>query len=150
MLRYRLLNSSTFMVVGNFFMGVCFALFGYAWASGVSNTLLFSIFLLCRFSTWVGVPHCVYLIPNEIFPREIRSTCNGLAAAMGKLGAIFGIFVIPNICSTIVGRFALSAGLSGINMVVAAAGLIPTQLMSEAAEADAQQTQTTPLLSDPI
>ena len=149
-LRYRLLNSSTFMVVGNFFMGVCFALFGYAWASGVSNTLLFSIFLLCRFSTWVGVPHCVYLIPNEIFPREIRSTCNGLAAAMGKLGAIFGIFVIPNICSTIVGRFALCASLCGLNMVVAAAVLIPTQVLSEAAEADAQQTQTTPLLSDPI
>ena len=146
-LKYRILNSSMFLVIGAFIMGSCFAWLGYAWSAGQSRELIFAIFLLCRFSTWIGVPHCTYLLPNEIFPREIRSTCNGLAAAMGKLGALCGIFVIPNIGLSTVGCFGVCAALCGLNMVVAAAVLIPTQVMREAAESGREET---PLLSDPI
>ena len=149
-LRYRLLNSSMFLVVGNFVMAICFAVMGYVWAAGSSTTVLFIVFLFCRASTWVGVPHCVYLLPNEIFPREIRSTCNGLTAAMGKAGAIFGVFVIPNIGLDMVGCFGLCSALCGLNMVVAAAVLIPTQVTRDALSAERTAQQTTPLLSDPI
>ena len=32
----------------------------------------------------------VYIIPSEVFPHRIRSTCNGISAAFGKLGATLG------------------------------------------------------------
>ena len=150
-LQYRLLSTSMFLVVGCFFMATCFAVTGYIWSDeNTANGSIFVAFLLCRFSTWIAVPHCVYLIPNQIFPREIRSTCNGITAAIGKLGAVFGVFVIPNVGLDAAGRFGLCAGLCGLNMVIAAGVLIPTQVMSDVMSAEGQPGATTPLLSDPI
>ncbi|KAM0066956.1 Low affinity inorganic phosphate transporter 3 [Helianthus debilis subsp. tardiflorus] len=33
-----------------------------------------------------------FVVPAEIFPARLRSTCHGISAASGKLGAILGAF----------------------------------------------------------
>ena len=33
-----------------------------------------------------------FVLPAETFPKEIRSTYNGICAACGKLGAVVGVF----------------------------------------------------------
>ncbi|GJY99585.1 inorganic phosphate transporter 1-4 [Tanacetum coccineum] len=33
-----------------------------------------------------------FVVPAEIFPARVRSTCHGISAASGKLGAIVGAF----------------------------------------------------------
>ena len=34
-----------------------------------------------------------FVLPSAVFPTEIRTTFNGIAAACGKLGAIGGIWL---------------------------------------------------------
>jgi len=40
-----------------------------------------------------GPAPATFLIPSFLFPASIRSTANGIAAAVGKLGAILGVLV---------------------------------------------------------
>uniref|UniRef100_A0A0D9W2I0 H(+)/Pi cotransporter n=1 Tax=Leersia perrieri TaxID=77586 RepID=A0A0D9W2I0_9ORYZ len=37
-----------------------------------------------------------FIIPAEIFPARLRSTCHGISGAVGKLGAIVGVFCFLN------------------------------------------------------
>ncbi|KAF0892427.1 hypothetical protein E2562_015489 [Oryza meyeriana var. granulata] len=37
-----------------------------------------------------------FIIPAEIFPARLRSTCHGISGAVGKLGAIVGVFSFLN------------------------------------------------------
>lgn len=41
-----------------------------------------------------------YLIPTEHFPASIRTTCVGVAAASGKVGALLGTAVFPHAVET--------------------------------------------------
>ena len=62
-----------------------------------------------------------FVLPAETFPKEIRSTYNGICAACGKLGAVVGVFgfgplsritsfpIVMSICAVI---SILGAGLS--------------------------------------
>ena len=42
-----------------------------------------------------GVPTTTFCFPADLFPKEVRSSCNGIAAAAGKIGAFIGAFAIP-------------------------------------------------------
>ncbi|KAF2322777.1 hypothetical protein GH714_030614 [Hevea brasiliensis] len=44
--------------------------------------------LLCKLWTYATT----FVVPAEIFPARLRSTCHGISAASGKLGAIVGAF----------------------------------------------------------
>lgn len=62
-----------------------------------------------------------FVLPAETFPKEIRSTYNGICAACGKIGAVVGVFgfgplsritsfpIVMSICAII---SILGAGLS--------------------------------------
>lgn len=39
-----------------------------------------------------GPNSTTFVVPAEIFPARLRSTCHGISAASGKLGAIVGSF----------------------------------------------------------
>ncbi len=54
--------------------------------------ILFSIFQL---SAWIGPAGLVGVVAPEVFPTEIRSLGTGFAAAMGRLGSIVGILLLP-------------------------------------------------------
>jgi len=41
-------------------------------------------------------PHLVtYLLPPRIYPLEVRGRGTGVAAAIGKAGAVAGVFLVP-------------------------------------------------------
>jgi hypothetical protein len=43
-------------------------------------------------SLQLGVPVTTYGLPASVFEKDIRCTFNGIASAMGKLGAIIGAY----------------------------------------------------------
>lgn len=45
------------------------------------------------FANW-GPNATTFVLPVEIFPTQFRSTCHGISAASGKLGAIIGVYGI--------------------------------------------------------
>ncbi|HVB72634.1 MAG TPA: MFS transporter [Ktedonobacteraceae bacterium] len=54
--------------------------------------VLFSVFQL---AAWIGPAGLVGVVAPEVFPTEIRSLGTGFAAAMGRLGSIVGILILP-------------------------------------------------------
>lgn len=43
---------------------------------------------LANFFNNFGPNATTFIIPGEVFPTRVRSTCHGISAASGKLGAI--------------------------------------------------------------
>jgi PHS family inorganic phosphate transporter-like MFS transporter len=50
------------------------------------------IYSLTFFFANFGPNATTFVVPAEIFPARLRSTCHGISAASGKLGAIVGAF----------------------------------------------------------
>lgn len=82
-------------LMGFFFMTVfMFALaFPYNHWKKPDNRIGFVVmysltFFFCNF----GPNATTFVVPAEIFPARLRSTCHGISAASGKLGAIVGAF----------------------------------------------------------
>ncbi|CAI9775977.1 unnamed protein product [Fraxinus pennsylvanica] len=50
------------------------------------------IYLLTFFFSNFGPNATTFVVPAEIFPARLRSTCHGISAAAGKAGAIVGAF----------------------------------------------------------
>jgi hypothetical protein len=99
---------------------------------------LFVVFLLQKNLTQFGAGCTSMIMPNELFPRRVRSSCNGLAAAAGKVGAFFGAFVFPYVYDglSIQAVFYGCAGvaaLGGLTTVL----LIPKNMGDPDAEDDA-------------
>ncbi|GLJ22745.1 hypothetical protein SUGI_0428480 [Cryptomeria japonica] len=45
----------------------------------------------CFFSTF-GPSSTTFIVPAELFPARLRSTCHGLSTAAGKVGGLLGMF----------------------------------------------------------
>lgn len=63
--------------------------------SRIGRAAFLSLYGLQQLFDAVGPGVGVYLIPAEIFPTAMRSTCMGIAAATGKLGAVLGSATMP-------------------------------------------------------
>jgi MFS family permease len=50
---------------------------------------LILMYVTSSFVGQLGPNATTFLIPSEIFPTEVRTQCHGIAAASGKLGALF-------------------------------------------------------------
>ncbi|CAM8988009.1 unnamed protein product [Rhodiola kirilowii] len=82
-------------LMGFFFMTVfMFALaFPYTHWTQKDNRIGFVImYSLTFFFANFGPNATTFVVPAEIFPARLRSTCHGISAAAGKLGAIVGAF----------------------------------------------------------
>ncbi|KAG6418204.1 hypothetical protein SASPL_120404 [Salvia splendens] len=85
----------TIQIVGFFFMTVfMFALaFPYDHWTKKDNRIGFVImYALTFFFANFGPNATTFVVPAEIFPARLRSTCHGISAAAGKAGAIIGAF----------------------------------------------------------
>jgi PHS family inorganic phosphate transporter-like MFS transporter len=65
--------------------------------SSSNSWILFLGYCWLRFGTNLFVAATTFTLPNLLFPYRIRASCNGLAAASGKLGAFVGTFLFPYI-----------------------------------------------------
>lgn len=82
-------------IMGFFFMTVfMFALaFPYNHWTHPDNRIGFVImYALTFFFANFGPNATTFVVPAEIFPARLRSTCHGISAAAGKAGAIVGAF----------------------------------------------------------
>lgn len=88
--------------------------------------LFIAIFGLSFFFVNFGPNTTTFLIPSEIFPANLRAKGHGISAAVGKLGAFVGVFLLPPILVT--------HGLSIIFhllAIVSFMGVLITQLIPE-------------------
>ncbi|CAG8464685.1 8444_t:CDS:2 [Paraglomus occultum] len=69
---------------------VLFVILGFAYKSIVSTStaLFITLFALAQFFQNFGPNSTTFIVPGEAFPTRYRSTCHGISAASGKLGAI--------------------------------------------------------------
>lgn len=72
-------------------LGIVLAAHIYHWPAWIS----IAGFLFFEFTLNLG-PHLItYIIPTKVFPIEERAAGNGIAAFLGKVGAIGGVFLMP-------------------------------------------------------
>ena len=84
--------------VGFVMITVMFSLMACTW-NPLSNLpeLLFAIYCLLLFSLSFGPNLTTYIMPARVYPKEVRTTFNGLSAAGGKLGAVVGVYMFSAI-----------------------------------------------------
>ena len=56
-----------------------------------------AIFGLSYFFVQFGPNMTTFVLPSEVFPVSMRTTGHGIAAGIGKLGAFFGVFLVPQL-----------------------------------------------------
>ena len=61
--------------------------------------VLYGIYCLVLFSVSGGPAVTSFVLPAETFPKEIRATFGGIAAACGKLGAFVGAYLFGPLAS---------------------------------------------------
>ena len=80
----------TGFLVQAFFLALFVVLFTYLRANDSNG--LFALYCLVLMSLQLGVPVTTYALPASVFQKDIRCTFNGMASAMGKIGAIIGAY----------------------------------------------------------
>lgn len=103
--------------IGFLLLAANFALMALVYIYDKSQTtLLFSLFCLLNFLLCFGPNVGTYVLPAICFPTQIRSTCHGISAFSGKLGAVLGTLFFPVVNA--------SAGLPMVLFIQAAACLL--------------------------
>lgn len=103
--------------------------------SGVSLLLLLAAYAF-HWPAWISVaafmsfelflnlgPHLItYVLPPEVYAPEERSLGNGIAASLGKVGAVLAVFFIPMILSAggVEAVLWVSAGVMAVGGIVTA------------------------------
>ena len=106
---------------------LCLAIPYDQWRTGEHNKYGFAvIYGLITFFANFGPNTTTFIIPAEIFPARLRSTCHGISGAFGKIGAIIGVFAFVYAQRHSHTRSMLFA-LVGCNLV----GLVFTLLLPE-------------------
>lgn len=85
----------TIQLMGFFFMTVF--MFGLAipyhhWTQPENRIGFVVMYALTFFFANFGPNATTFVVPAEIFPARLRSTCHGISAATGRVGAILGAF----------------------------------------------------------
>ncbi len=89
------LGRKTIQSMGFALMAVTFALLALIPGIEKMTTSFLVIYGLSFFFTEFGPNATTFVYPSEIFPVRVRTTAHGVAAAMGKLGGFFGVFLFP-------------------------------------------------------
>ncbi|EEF52908.1 probable inorganic phosphate transporter 1-9 [Ricinus communis] len=79
-------------IMGFLFMGIVYFALGIPynhWRKNTNKAFLF-LYALTFFFANFGPNTTTFMVPAELFPARFRSTCHGIAGAMGKLGALIG------------------------------------------------------------
>ncbi|GLJ22742.1 hypothetical protein SUGI_0428450 [Cryptomeria japonica] len=79
-------------VFGFFFMAVCLIGLSFAYNYFKKHWDGFlAVYTLTFFFSMLGPNATTLIVPAESFPARMRSTCHGISAAAGKVGAIIGL-----------------------------------------------------------
>ncbi|GMI75564.1 PHOSPHATE TRANSPORTER 3, phosphate transporter 1;3 [Hibiscus trionum] len=92
------LGRFTIQLVGFFMMSIFMLILGtrYPYFRDENKMLFFVLYGLTFFFANFGPNSTTFVLPAELFPTRVRSTCHALSAAAGKAGAMIGAFVIQS------------------------------------------------------
>jgi MFS transporter, putative metabolite transport protein len=96
--------------------GLLIASFSFYTTGGLQTILIFSGFMLFNFMTNLGPNAQTYLLAGEVFPTSIRGIGAGVAAAVGKIGAVSTGFLFPILLTSI--------GTAGVLYILVVTSLI--------------------------
>jgi len=112
--------------MGFFMMALTYALM--AWIPDVDRIvpLFIALFGVSFFFVNFGPNTTTFLIPSEIYPTSIRARAHGISAAIGKLGAFVGVFLVPFLLK----QWGVYSTM-GFMSVVSALGILVTIIIPE-------------------
>jgi putative MFS transporter len=76
-------------------VGLLLAAFSTHVTGGTQLVLIFAGFMLFNFMTNMGPNAMTYLLAGEVFPTKVRGLGAGVAASVGKIGAVLTAFFFP-------------------------------------------------------
>jgi putative MFS transporter len=85
--------------------------------------LVFAGFVLFNLFMNAGPNSTTFMLAPTLFPTQLRATASGFAAGVAKIGATFGVFVLP----VLKGKFGIPAVLAMV-VAVSVLGLVVTLL----------------------
>lgn len=94
------------------------------------------IFGISFFFVNFGPNATTFLIPSEIYPASIRAKAHGISAAVGKVGACIGVFLLP----LVLHHYHLKVTM-GLMAMVALLGILVTFLIPEMTNQDLEATE---------
>jgi len=109
--------------------GLMAAAFAGLWLIPGATTTLLPFLLLfgaTYFFSEFGPNTTTFVYPAEIFPVRVRTTCHGIAAAAGKIGAFIGTYALAALLPRI-GLSETSAIVAGVSLLglLATVALLP-------------------------
>lgn len=66
-----------------------------AYRGGWDKWISIGAFMLFELFLNIGPHLMTYVLPSKVFPEEVRGQGSGIAASIGKSGAVLGVFFIP-------------------------------------------------------
>jgi MFS family permease len=132
-------------LIGFGVMGCAFLLLGLVPALTTTVVPFLLVFGLSYFFIQFGPNTTTFVLPSEVFPVSVRTTGHGIAAAVGKLGAFVGVFLVPVL--------ERSIGLRGMLVVAAGAaglGYLVTLILPETAQQSLENIASDYLAGSPL
>lgn len=126
-------------VIGFSLICICMfflAVFFYPLQDANEPQQLFALYCISSMSLNIGAGITTYALPAALFPKKIRSTFNGLAAAIGKLGAFCGAFSFHAIADEVGYSW-----VTGMCSFVALIGAIVTVLFIDSNDISTEDTR---------
>lgn len=81
--------------VGFFLSAIALTVLLYSYHYGLSKWLSIAAFMAFELFLNMGPHLMTYVLPAKVYPVEVRGQGSGLAASIGKIGAVLGVFCIP-------------------------------------------------------
>jgi len=113
-------------ILGFFVMALAYLAIAFIPAVVNSLPVFILVFGLSFFFVEFGPNTTTFLIPSEIYPTSIRAKAHGISAAVGKVGAFVGAFLLPIILHS-KGLHFMMALLAGVSLI----GIASTLLLPE-------------------
>ncbi|KAI7826438.1 major facilitator superfamily domain-containing protein [Kickxella alabastrina] len=84
------LGRRTIQIIGFVALIILFCILGFAYHQILDRSIagFVVLFTLAQFFQNFGPNTTTFIIPSETFPTRFRSTCHGISAACGKIGAV--------------------------------------------------------------
>lgn len=121
---------------GFIIMTICYASMALIHDIGQHLFLFIGLFGLSFFFINFGPNATTFLIPSEIFPTKIRAQAHGISAAIGKIGAVAGVCLLPTLLSSYQFSFTMEF-VAFISLLGAAI----TQLLPEMSQKSLEMTE---------
>jgi MFS transporter, PHS family, inorganic phosphate transporter len=135
------LGRKTIQILGFGMMAVTFSLLAFIPKLEKMAIPFLVIYGLSFFFTEFGPNSTTFVYPSEIFPVRVRTTGHGVAAAMGKLGGFFGVFIFPYLLhwKGLMGAEA-AAAIASVLGLIATATMLPETKGKSLEELEAETT----------